>query len=105
MKKLLLVSVLSLGLLVGGAAHADYYISPQLEKSLVNICEAIRSNSRIKLHVAIKNSGISVKRAMKGLVCNGQDPLTFAQLNGSDKTGKLLAGKVNADYPQRLAKR
>ncbi|MFQ3198203.1 MAG: cytosine/adenosine deaminase-related metal-dependent hydrolase [Paraglaciecola sp.] len=105
MKKLLLVTVIGLGLLAGGTAHADNYISPQIEKSLVNICEAIRSNSRIKLHLAIKNSGLNVKRMMKGLVCNGQDPLTFAQLNGADKTGKLLAGSVNADYSERLVKR
>jgi len=100
MKKLLLVTVLGMGLLAG-ATHANNYINPELEKSLVNICEAIRSNSRLKLLAAFKDSGLSVRHAMKGLVCNGQDPLTFAQLNRADKTGKLLAVKLNADYPQK----
>ncbi|MFQ3237479.1 MAG: hypothetical protein ACI9C4_003065 [Paraglaciecola sp.] len=105
MKKLLLGSLLFMGLLAGGTANANYYINPQLEKSLVNICEGIRSNSRIKLHVAIKRSGLSVRRVMKGLLCNGQDPLTFARLNRADKTGNLLAARVSANDLQRLANR
>lgn len=105
MKKLLLVTALSIGLLAGGTAHANYYISPELEGSLVKICEAIRSNSRIRLHVALKHSGLDARRVMKGLVCNGQDPITFAQLNGADKTGSLLAARTNVDYSFRLAKR
>lgn len=104
MKKLILVSVLSLGLFTGGSAHANY-ISPELEKSLVRICEAIKSDSRIRLHVAIKDSGIDVRRIMKGLVCNGQDPINFARSNRANKTGQLLAARVNVDYSQKLAKR
>ena len=104
MKKLLLVSVLSLGLLTGVSAHADS-MSPELEKSLVKICEAVKSNSRIRLHVAIESSGLKVRHIMKGLVCNDQDPISFARVNRANKTGKLLATRANVDYTQRLAKR
>jgi hypothetical protein len=103
MKKTILVSILSTGILLAGSAQANY-IDPSTEHSLVKICEALKSNSKIRLHRAVKNSGLSYKKVAKDLVCNGQDPVTFALMNDSKKTAKLIAKRSNVDIDSLLAK-
>lgn len=103
MRKFLLISLLSMGFFTVVPAQAEY-IDPVLEKSLIQICEAIKSDKRSRLHMAIKQSGLNLRHVMKGLVCNGQDPISFARLNRADKTGKLIAARMNVDYGQRLVK-
>ena len=103
MKNIVISSMLGLSALCASPANAEY-IEPALEKKLVRICHAIRSDSRIKLHVAMKKSGIRVKSLAKGLVCNGHDPVTFAALNNANRTGSLMANRLNVDYQALLAK-
>ncbi|MEI8648976.1 DUF3718 domain-containing protein [Paraglaciecola sp. Hal342] len=54
--------------------------------------------------MAIKRSGIKPRELAKGLVCNGHDPVTYAALNNANKTGVLMAKKLNVDYQELLAK-
>ncbi|WP_339722026.1 DUF3718 domain-containing protein [uncultured Paraglaciecola sp.] len=103
MKKIIIGSIITAGLLLAGSAQARY-IDKKTEANLVKICEAIKSNSKIKLHIAIRDSGINAKAVSKGLVCNGYDPVTFAMVNKAENTGKFMARMSKVDYDALLAK-
>ena len=102
MKKVIFVSILLSGaILLAGSAQANY-ISLDMEQRLVKICEALKSDSKIKLHKAVKKSGLSYKKVANGLVCNGVDPVTFALSNNSSKTAELMAIRGKVDYDSLL---
>ena len=103
MKRIIIGSILTAGILLAGSAQANP-IDKGTEAHLVKICEAIKSDSKIKLHVAIRNSGIKAKAISKGLVCNGYDPVTFAIVNKAQNTAKFMARKSGVDYKALLAK-
>ncbi|HBU52821.1 MAG TPA: hypothetical protein DEB45_16330, partial [Alteromonas australica] len=54
---------------------------------------------------AVKRSRLSFQTLNKGLVCNGQDMLTFALTHNASTTGKLIARRTNADSATLTAKR
>jgi hypothetical protein len=85
-------------------ANANGY-PESIEKDLVAVCEAIKEDNRLALHKAVKRSRISYKDLHKGLVCNGQDMLSFAQSHNATSTGDYLARRVNADKSILTAKR
>ncbi|MFC3123273.1 DUF3718 domain-containing protein [Agaribacter flavus] len=95
MRKLVKVSMLMLGsfLIVQNAAA----ISKSEENRLVKVCEAIQSNSRLQLSKTLKNTRLSHQAIMKGLVCNGDDPISFALKNGAVKNAKYLAHRSGQD--------
>jgi hypothetical protein len=103
MKKIIIGSIITAGIFLAGSAQANY-IDKGTEAHLVKICEAIKSDSKIKLHIAIRNSGISTKAISEGLVCNGYDPVTFAIVNKAQSTAKFMARKSGVDYEALLAK-
>jgi hypothetical protein len=96
MKKVIISTIITAGFLLAGNAQASN-IDPVTESKLVNVCEAIKSDSTLKLHIAIKESGIASKKISSGLVCNGHDPVTFAMVNDAKKTAKYLAKKSNIE--------
>lgn len=103
MKKLALVAVVMAGVGVSGMANAA--IDPATEANLVRICKALKSDSKIRLHQAIKRSRLNYKQVAKGLKCNGQDPFTFAMAHKADTTANLFARRANLDVDGLLAKR
>lgn len=103
MKKLIVGIALTASIFLTAGVQAKY-IDKYTEKKLVQVCKAIKSDSRLKLNRAIKNSGISAKALGRGLVCNGYDPVTFAIVNGAKVTGKYIAKKANLNYEELLAK-
>lgn len=103
MKKIIIGSIITAGILLAGSAQANY-INEHAESKLVRVCEAIQSDSKIKLHIAIRDSGVNAKAISKGLVCNGYDPVTFAMVNKAQKTGRFLAKISGVDYEALLAK-
>lgn len=103
MKNIMIAGVVGLSALCATSVSAEY-MEPIMEKKLVRVCEAIKSDSRIRLHVAIKRTGVNARHLAKGLVCNGHDPVTFAALNNANKTGTLMASRLNVDYQELLAK-
>jgi hypothetical protein len=103
MKKIILGNIIAAGILLAGSAQANY-IDKNTEANLVKICEAIKSNSKIKLHIAIRHSGFKAKAINDGLVCNGYDPVTFAIVNNAQNTGKFMANKGGVNYEALLAK-
>lgn len=102
MKKLVLMAVVMTGVSFSGFANAA--IAPATEKDLVRICEALQSDSRLKLHKAMKKSRITYRTIAKGLVCNGQDAITFAQNHGATNTAELMARRGNVDKDSMVAK-
>ncbi|MDO6565529.1 DUF3718 domain-containing protein [Alteromonas sp. 1_MG-2023] len=90
--------------LAASLANANGYPESS-EKDLVAVCEAIQDDNRLALHKAVKRSRISYKDLHKGLVCNGEDMLSFAQSNNAISTGDYLARRVNAEKSVLTAKR
>ncbi len=103
MKKIIIGSILTVGIFLAGSAQANY-MDKNTEANLVEICEAIKSDSKLKVHLAIKNSGIKARSISKGLVCNGHDPVSFAMINNAQNTAKFMARKSGVDYDALLAK-
>lgn len=99
--------ILSTLLVAGNSAQAGTpFMNKNLEKGLVNICKALKSDSKHKVRKAIKNSGLSKGGVMNGLVCNDMDPLTFALSHNANESAKYLAGKSGgqlvASTPEQL---
>jgi hypothetical protein len=106
MKKLLL-SVLVTGLLVSATSQAGTRakaFDASHERTLVSLCEAVRSNNKMRLHHTLKQARISYSEMQEGLVCNGKDPMTFAMLNGSEDNAHLIAKRTNIDPSSIVAK-
>ncbi|WP_040521525.1 DUF3718 domain-containing protein [Aliiglaciecola lipolytica] len=94
-----------LGAFATHSANAATSFTPTQEASLVKICKALKSDSRIKLNNAIKSSNLSYKLVANGLMCNGKSALEFAVMHEAQKTAGLLARKANINYDEMLAKR
>jgi hypothetical protein len=103
MKKLLISSIITAGILLAGNAQASN-IDPVVEGKLVKVCEAIKSDSLIKMKTAVRNSGVDMKQIANGLVCNGADPVSFALANDAEKTAKYIANKSKGNHQEFLAK-
>jgi len=103
MKKIIIGSIITAGILLAGSAQANS-IDKNTETNLIKICKAIKSDNKLKVHRAIKNSGFKAKTISEGLVCNGQDSVTFALVNNAPNTAKYLARKSGVDYAALLAK-
>ncbi|PKG93051.1 DUF3718 domain-containing protein [Paraglaciecola sp. MB-3u-78] len=103
MKKIIIASLLTAGILLAGSAQANN-IDKNIETHLVKICEAIKSDSKLKVNRAIKRSGIKARTISQGLVCNGYDPVTFALVNKAQNTAKFMARKSGVNYEALLAK-
>ena len=86
------------------AATAGSYPT-ELEDNLVAVCEAVKSDSRLKLHRAVKATGLNMRDLHEGLVCNGQDMLTFAATHNASETAQHIARRINASESVLTAKR
>lgn len=102
MKKLVLVSTIIAGVFASGMANAA--IDPSTEAKLVKVCKALKSDSRLQVHKAIKQSRLGYRQIAKGLVCDGQDAINYALSNGAVKSASLVAQKANVDIDGLLAK-
>tara|TARA_R110002167_G_scaffold100491_4_gene262273 strand:+ start:563 stop:877 length:315 start_codon:yes stop_codon:yes gene_type:complete len=103
MKKSLLIASLLTGVCLVNMTQV-HAMDKNMEEKLVKVCEAAKSDSRIKLQQAISNVSTGYKEIAESLVCNGVDPITFALNNGSVKTAKLLASRSQKDFDEMLAK-
>ena len=103
MKKILISSIITAGILLTGNAQARN-IDAVTESKLVKVCEAIKSDSLLKVNVAVKESGINIRKIANDLVCNGVDPVIFALANDAEKTAKYMAERSNTNNQAFLAK-
>jgi hypothetical protein len=60
----------------------------------LRLCNAVISNNKLNLHSTLKRERVSYQQIQDGLVCNGQDPVTFAMYNGSEETAELIARRT-----------
>ncbi|WP_394221782.1 DUF3718 domain-containing protein [Alteromonas gracilis] len=81
--------------LTATAANANSY-PMEIENELIAVCKAVKSDSRLKLRRAIKATGLTTRELYKGLVCNGQDMMTFAATHSASRTAQHIAARVNA---------
>lgn len=101
------------GLLLSVLATSNVQAAPSIalasasatEANLVRVCKALKSNSRLQLHKAVKRTRVGYREIAKGLVCNGKSAFEFAQLHNAGKTAGLLARKANLTEDGLLAKR
>lgn len=106
MKKRLLASLFSAFVLASSVSLAGEtgIVEPGLEKKLVKICKALQSNKTMRLREAVKHARLKYSAVHKGLVCNGQNALAYAQSQGANKTALLLAKRSGLDLAM-VAKR
>ena len=71
-------------------------IDKSLESDLVQICEAIKSDSKLKLNRKLKKTNLSYRTISQGLVCNGMSVHDFAQKHQASNTGELLARRAGS---------
>ncbi|GAC21786.1 DUF3718 domain-containing protein [Paraglaciecola arctica] len=102
MKKILISTIISAGILLAGNAQASN-IDSSVEEKLVKVCEAIKSDKVIKVNMAVRDSGIGMKQIANGLVCNGYDPVSFALINNAEKTAKFMAKRSNDNHQELMA--
>jgi hypothetical protein len=103
MKKLLISTIITAGILLAGNAQASN-IDSVVESKLVKVCEAIKSDSLIKVNAAVRKSGIAMKQIANSLMCNGNDPVSFALANDAEKTAKYMAKKSHVNFEALVAK-
>ncbi|MCC2603798.1 DUF3718 domain-containing protein [Planctobacterium marinum] len=87
MKKLILTAIAATSVMISGASFAGDKL---VEYKLENLCKAVKSDNRFDLYKAIKRNNLQADEVVEGLMCNGEDPITFAKLNGAEKTANLL---------------
>ncbi len=65
-------------------------MTPYMEKALIDVCKAAKSNSILKLNSTTKGYRLKNKTVALKLMCNGEDVISFAESNGADKTAARL---------------
>lgn len=103
-KVLLIASAVASLTLVSIQANATPF-SPSLEKDLTRICEALKSDSKLALHRAVKRSRLSYRQVDDGLVCNGQSARDFALTHDADNTANMLASRAKTNSGMLAARR
>ena len=88
-QRLVLTVTATSALLLAPSLHAAP-MDAALEKDLVNICEALKSDSKLALHRAVKKSRVSYRQVEEGLVCNGESAREFALTPNAPTTAGLL---------------
>jgi hypothetical protein len=102
-EKTIISSIVTVVILLGGSAKVKN-TDKNTEANLIKICQALKSDSKLKLHSAIKDSGIKFTEISEGLVCDGYEPVTFAIFNNAQNTAKFMARQSGADYEALSAK-
>jgi hypothetical protein len=103
MKKVIISTILTAGILLAGSAQASN-IDPVVESKLVEVCEAIKSDNLSKVNDAVKDSGVSIKKLANSLVCNGQNPVSFAMANDAGKIAQYMAAKSTTNHQELLVR-
>jgi hypothetical protein len=96
--------VLSLSFSLSAQAAPIRIIDATLEKQLIKICKAIKSNNQFKIKVALKNTHISMHDVRNDLKCNGMSAVDFALANNALISAKHLAPSSDSTSPKEDAK-
>jgi len=66
-----------------------------METALVSVCKAAQSNSVQKLKQQTKAFRLRERTVALGVVCNGEDIISFAETHGADKTAAKLQKSIS----------
>ena len=103
LKTTLITAAVSLPLLmVSLSSHA--LMDPVMEKSLVRVCKAVKSNRAMKLREALKSSNLTIKTIVLKLTCNGEDVISFAETHNANKTLAKLQKNTGNIHAIKIAK-
>ncbi len=69
-------------------------MSPYMEKALIDVCKAAKSNSILQLKSTTQSYRLKTKTVALKLMCNGEDVISFAESNGADKTAARLQKSI-----------
>ncbi|WNC73644.1 DUF3718 domain-containing protein [Thalassotalea psychrophila] len=88
-------------LLLAGASLVSFNssaapMSSYMEDALVETCKAAASNKTLRLSKTLKAYRLSEKTVALGVVCNGEDIITFAQNHGANKTADHMAESIGS---------
>ena len=78
--------------------------SKSMERTLVNICQAIKDDNKLRLNMRLKNAGLTYRQISEDLVCNGMSVHDFAKFHNANATEDLLARRVRTISPVLTAK-
>ncbi|MBE1300792.1 MAG: DUF3718 domain-containing protein [Alteromonadaceae bacterium] len=102
MKKLMLIAAAASVLSLSTTVSAQNYLT---DDELVELCEAVKSNNRFTLVNRMEKYRVNFRVLSKGLVCDGHDVATFAQMHGADKNVKLIVRRTDLKVDGLLSKR
>ncbi|OUR80937.1 hypothetical protein A9Q75_09770 [Colwellia psychrerythraea] len=69
-------------------------MTPYMEKALIDVCKAAKSNNLLKFNGTTKSYRLKTKTVALKLVCNGEDVISFAESYGADKTAAKLQKSI-----------
>ena len=69
-------------------------MSDYMEQALVETCKAAASNKTIRFNNTLKAHRLDQQTVALGVVCNGEDIISFAQSKGADKIAAQLESSV-----------
>ena len=106
MKKVILtIATVCIATTISAGANANTHISKTMETNLVKVCNALKSDNRLQLRRAVKQTGATFTNIAEGLKCNGESAMDFALNNGATSTADLLAKRANLTSQSMLAKK
>jgi len=88
MKKLILAATIAVASTTSIQANASDAI-------LVKLCESIAVDDKRAFRYALSANKLKVRKLYGDVQCNGQSILRFAFSKGANKTGELIAKKLN----------
>lgn len=65
-------------------------MSPYVEKALIDVCKAAKSNKIYKFNATAKSYNLRDKKIALKVMCNGDDIISFAENHGAYKTAAKL---------------
>ncbi len=95
------LTAISTTLLIAGASLVSFTssaapMSSYMESALVDTCKAAMSNNTLRLNRTLKAHRLNEKTVALGVVCNGEDIITFAQNHGAIKTADHMAKSIGS---------
>ena len=65
-------------------------MSKSMERNLISVCSAIKSNSKLKLQSRLKRAGLDYQYISDDLICNGKSAIEFADMHNADQTAEII---------------
>lgn len=90
--KITTVALTSATLLMTFSSNA--FMDDYLEGALIDVCKSAQKDNVLNLRKIIKGYRLKEQTVAMGLVCNGEDVISFAENNGAFKTANHLEKKL-----------